>query len=230
MEMMRKLSILSVVVLIVSGCVSSGTYKAKEQESIQLKQSLDSTKGDYSDLQEKSKKLAEDNEAMVLKLNKLAEDKDATMLKLKKLEADFSEVTAGNEKLKSDSEQLKKENEKLITAAKPENLLKTLVESFSMLQAENVRLKQALVSAEKAAQKNGPESSLEHRSVVAKPVASVDEGTNDKLKSSSAQSKESVDPAKEPADRSIEKKVDEKQTRSPAVEENLPEEPAAELK
>ncbi len=146
--------IIGAVMLACGGCVSSGTYQAKEQESLQLKKNLEVTRGDYSELQEKSRKLSEDNDAMALKL--------------KKLDADFAELKVENEKLKL-------ENEKLVAALKPENLLKTLVDSFSALQIENAKLKQELASAEKTAQKKEPEPPVKLKPVIIKPSATIDD-------------------------------------------------------
>jgi regulator of replication initiation timing len=146
------------VLLACGGCVSSGTYQAKEQKSLQLKKNLEVTKGDYSELQEKSKKLSEDNDAMALML--------------KKLDADFAE-------LKVDNEKLKLENEKLVAALKPENLLKTLLESFSALQMENAKLKQELASSEKAVQKKEPEPPVKLKPVIIKPFETIDDRTTE---------------------------------------------------
>lgn len=141
----------SFAALLTSGCVSSGTYQAKEQQSLQLSRDLENSKNAQSELLDKNKKLLEENAAL--------------NLKLKNLNADF----AG----------LKAENDKLLTAVKPENLLKVLVDSFSSLQAENSKLKQALDVAEKASQKKETDPPVQLTPVITKPgVISSGEGAD----------------------------------------------------
>ena len=165
------IAISSLAAITVGGCVSSGTYQAKEQESLELKKSLLNTKGDYSELQEKNKKLAEDYET--------------ALTKLKKINADFAEIKAENEKLKL-------ENEKLATAVKPENLLKSFTDAFTMLQAENAKLKQAFASAAGGAEKKEAELPVKLTPVVAKPAVSPEEGGSSQIKSSGGLSREST--------------------------------------
>jgi regulator of replication initiation timing len=151
----------SFAALLTSGCVSSGTYQAKEQESLQLSRNLENSKNAQSELLDKNKKLLEEN--------------DALSLKLKNLNADFTGLKAENDKLKS-------ENDKLVTAIKPENLLKALVDTFSNLQAENNKLKQALDAAEKASQKKETDPPVQLTPVIAKPGVISSGGGADKPK------------------------------------------------
>jgi DNA repair exonuclease SbcCD ATPase subunit len=115
--------VVSLAGALMGGCVSSGTYQAKEQETQLLNKNLEATKSAVGELQEKSKKQGEENETL----------------------------KALNKKLESDIAELKGLNEKLNAAAKPENLLKTLGESLAALQAENASLKQALAEGKKSA-------------------------------------------------------------------------------
>jgi len=129
--MKRKLigfALLAVTAALAGGCVSSGTYQAKEQETQQLSKNLDETRGSYSQLKDKYDKL----EAVS---NEQSE-------KLKKISAELAE--------------LKVENAKLVDATQPESLLKTLAETFTVqqqkireLKAENAKMKQELLAPQK---------------------------------------------------------------------------------
>jgi len=163
-------TICSLAALTLCGCVSSGTYQSKELESLELKKSLQTTKGDYSELLEKNKKLAAENDAM--------------FLKLKKIDADIAEMKVDNEKLKL-------ENEKLAAAVKPENLLKSLFASFNALQAENAKLKQAVTASDSAQQKKA-ELPVKLSPVVVKPAVNHEEEVSPQIKSSVALPKESA--------------------------------------
>lgn len=218
-------AIFSAAALLTTGCVSSGTYQAKEQESLQLKKNLEETKSVYSELQDKSKKLAEDNDAMILKLKKL----DADLVELKadndryKLEID--KLKAEIDKLKLENDTLKIDNEKLSTAVKPENLLKTFVELFATIQTENVKLKQALAAAEKAAQKKDAEPPIKLNPVVTKPTATI-ENSGDKQKETVELPRDSADASKKSAEKKIEPKNDKPKAEPAVIEDKLPGKPS----
>jgi ferredoxin-NADP reductase len=112
------------MVVVLGGCVSSGTYQAKEQESHQLGRSLEEMKSAYTELQVKCGKFESANSEQGEQLKKVA-----------------AELAI-----------LKQENEKLAAAARPDNLLKALAETLATLQvkvdqlkAENAKLKQELL-------------------------------------------------------------------------------------
>lgn len=111
-------------VMALGGCVSSGTYQAKEQESQQLGKSLEEVKASYAELQAKCGKFAAANSEQSEQLKKF-----------------FTELAL-----------LKQENEKLAEAARPDNLLKSLAETLATLQqkveqlkVENAKMKQELL-------------------------------------------------------------------------------------
>lgn len=111
-------------VMVLGGCVSSGTYQVKEQENQQLGKSLEEAKNSYNELKEKCGKV----------------------------EATSSEQGEQLKKLTAELALLKQENERLAEAARPDNLLKSLVDSFAALQqrveqlkAENAKMKQELL-------------------------------------------------------------------------------------
>lgn len=117
--------VVSLAAMLTAGCVSTGTYQAKEQETQLLKKSLEDTESGLSELKDRNKKLSNDYEL--------------ALSKLKVIESEMSE--------------LRIENEKLTNAVKPENLLKTLVDSYNSVQAENLKLKQTLSAIEKSTKK-----------------------------------------------------------------------------
>ena len=177
----RFVVLVSMVAMLSGGCVSSGTYQAKEQESLLLKKTLDETTTGLSELQEKNRKLNAEN--------------DLVYKKLKKLEAEMSD--------------LKTENEKLVESIKPENLLKTFVNSFNALQAENLKLKDTLSAAEKVS-KQLAEPSEKHLPAITKPAAT------EKVKEISALPGEKLDSVlKETSEKPVDQKVD---LDKPAVE------------
>lgn len=141
------LAVMIAVVSLGSGCVSTGTYQAKEQESLQLSKSLEESKTVNSEIIDKNAKLTAETEAL----------RD----KLKKLDSEFAI-------LKEESTRLKDENAKLVEAVKPENLLKALAGSLATLQNENSKLKLALENAEKMV-KSSPEP-LKITPDIAKPA------------------------------------------------------------
>lgn len=148
----------AVSVISLCGCVSSGTYQAKEQESQQLGRSLEETKNAYNELQEKCARLEASNSGQVEKLAKLS--------------ADFAA--------------LQQENAKLAEAVKPENLLKSLAETVAALQqrvdvlkAENAKMKQELLVPQKLQPVESPprKAPLDKAALPLAPVA----GTNNDL-------------------------------------------------
>lgn len=111
-------------VMALGGCVSSGTYQVKEQENQQLGKSLEEAKSSYNELKEKCGKV----------------------------EAVRSEQDEQLKKLTAELALLKQENERLVAASRPDNLLKSLADSFAALQqrveqlkAENAKMKQELL-------------------------------------------------------------------------------------
>lgn len=130
-----------------SGCVSTGTYQAKEQESLQLSKSLDESKTALGEMSDRNSKLATETEALNGKLKKL--DGEFAILK-----EESARLKDDNSKLKDETARLKEENAKLTEAAKPENLLKALADSLATLQNENSKLKLALEDAEKSVKKS----------------------------------------------------------------------------
>jgi hypothetical protein len=65
------LAIMVAVVSLGNGCVSTGTYQAKEQESMQLSKSLDESKTALAEISDKNGKLTAENEVLSGKLKKL---------------------------------------------------------------------------------------------------------------------------------------------------------------
>lgn len=178
----RFVVLVSMAAMLSGGCVSSGTYQAKEQESLLLKKTLDETTTGLSELQEKNRQLNAEN--------------DLVYKKLKKLESEMSD--------------LKTENEKLAEGVKPENLLKTFVNSFNALQAENLKLKDALSAAAKVSQKQLAEPPVKHVPVITKPAAT------EKVKEISDLPDEKLDSVlKETSEKPVDQKVD---LDKPAVE------------
>lgn len=176
----RFVVLVSMMAMLSGGCVSSGTYQAKEQESLLLKKTLDETTTGLSELQEKNRKLNAEN--------------DLVYKKLKKLESEMSD--------------LKAENEKLAESVKPENLLKTFLNSFNALQAENLKLKEALSAAEKVSQKQLAEPPVKPAPVITKPAATP--AATDKIMEKSDAAREKIDPSnKESSKKPGEQKVDE---------------------
>lgn len=184
-----KLALLvSMVAMLSGGCVSSGTYQAKERESMLLKKSLEETSAGMNELQEKNNKLKDENE-------KLKDENGSISLKLKKLESEMSV--------------LKIENEKLTEDVKPENLLKTLVNSYNAVQAENLKLKQALSVAEKVSQKKAPEPPVKLDPIISMPVTRPDKGAVEEVKEPSGSNGETPDSSlnessEEPVDQKVE--------------------------
>ncbi len=150
----------SVSCMFLGGCVTSGTYQAKEQERQQVSRNLQETKNSYTELKEKFGKLEEANneqsaglkklsaEAVEMKMEnaKFAEANNEQSARLKKMSAEAEETRLENarlaEKTQKQSEnlkmisaefvELKLENAKLIEAIKPENILKTLAETITV--------------------------------------------------------------------------------------------------
>lgn len=141
------LAVMAIVVALGSGCVSSGTYQAKEQESLQLSKSLEESKGTISEMTDKNAKLSTESEALAGKLKKLDGEFSA-------LKEESGKLKDENSKLKDESSKLKEENARLAEAAKPENLLKSLADSLATLQNENSKLKLSLENVEKTVKKN----------------------------------------------------------------------------
>ncbi|NVO21725.1 MAG: hypothetical protein HXX13_18650 [Bacteroidetes bacterium] len=169
----------SLVALLSGGCVSSGTYQAKEQESLLLKKTLDEKITGLSELQDKNKKLNDENELIAKQF--------------KKLESEMAD--------------LKAENEKLAERVKPENLLKTLVNSFNALQAENLKLKEAISVTEKVSQKQLSEPSVKPVPVITKPAATLD--ATDKVMEKTDAAGEKIDQSvKDSSEKPVEQKVD----------------------
>jgi len=219
-----------VAALLTSGCVSSGTYKAKEQESIQLSRNLEETKGAYQELEEKNKKLTAEGEALNEKLKQLDTEIADFKLDIEKLKVDNAKYKLEGENYKLENENYRLENEKLSLAAKPENLLKTLADSIAALQAENAKLKQSLVLAEKVPVKKDPEPPVKLNPVVTKPAAAVEESSAGKAIASPETGNESALLPKDSTESLVEPKSEELQVQAPVIDDNLPKEPAAELK
>jgi len=219
-----------VAALLTSGCVSSGTYKAKEQESIQLSRNLEETKGAYQELEEKNKKLTAEGEALNEKLKKLNTEIADFKLDIEKLKVDNAKYKLEGENYKLENENYKFENEKLSLAAKPENLLKTLADSIAALQAENAKLRQSLVLAEKVPVKKDPEPPVILNPVVTKPAAAVEENSAGKAIASPETGKESAPQPVDTSEKPAELKNEESREQTPVIDDNLPKEPAAELK
>ena len=144
---------ISICVMILSGCVSSGTYRAKEDESIQLSRNLDEAQKANIDLMQKNRALADENEALARKLK---------------------DLDAGMAAFRQEQEALKLENERLKSAVKPENIIKTLIESIASLQAENAKLKQEIASAEKVSPVKAPVPPVKLSPVLTRPIAAID--------------------------------------------------------
>lgn len=116
--------------LFAGGCVSSGTYTTKEQEALQLSKDLQTTKGSYSELEDKYNKA-------------LSENSD-----LKKQITDMEEQ---GKKVVDELNALKVKHDKLVAENRPENLVKKIGERFTelqqaidKLQAENEALKKKI--------------------------------------------------------------------------------------
>ena len=150
----------SVSGMLLGGCVTSGTYQAKEQERQQLSRNLEEIKTSYTELKEKYGKLDEASnelsaklkrisaEAVEMKLEnvKVAEVNNEQSVELKKLAAESAGLKLANKRLaeenikqsenlkmiSADFVELKLENAKLLDALKPENILKSLAENFKM--------------------------------------------------------------------------------------------------
>ncbi len=176
------------------GCVSTGTYQQKEQESLMLNKSLDESRILYSNLQAKYKKLGEENTEQELELKKLKVELSESIIKnnglvevTKKLATDNNDLKVENEKLtttnsslslkvkklSTEFEDMKLAHEKLVIAVKPENILKTAGEYFAEMQQkidkltkENTSLGQALKEFRKA-----PETTVKEQD--SKPAAAV---------------------------------------------------------
>lgn len=180
------LAVMMSVVLTGSGCVSTGTYQAKELESLQLSKSLEESKSTISEINDKNAKLAAESEALSGKLKKL----DVELIALKQ---EIDRLKNDNSKLKDESSRLKDENLKMAEALKPENLLKALANSLAELQSENSKLKLALEDVEKSVKKNSeplritPDiakpAPVEEKKVDEKPAS---DSKNDTMKSESA--------------------------------------------
>lgn len=135
--------------VLISGCVSSGTYQLKEQESLQLSRSLEESKAAYSALEKKLAGVEGEKGALESSLNKQKGELADFSAKGEKLAAELSEARGEVEKLTRQSaeqaEKLKKlavefvelkgEKEKLYLANQG------LSVDVSRLTAENAELK-----------------------------------------------------------------------------------------
>lgn len=155
------LAVVATVLSLGSGCVSTGTYQAKEQESAQLSKNLEESKGIISEISEKNRKLLKESETLAASLKVLEEE-------LTRLKEESVRLKDDNGKLIEESGRLREENAKLSEAAKPENLLKSLANSLATLLNENSRLKLALEDAEKSSKMNSDPIKISPE--IAKPV------------------------------------------------------------
>lgn len=165
------LALLTAVVLLGSGCVSTGTYQAKEQESQQLTRNLEECKSSLSESSASCAKLAAEAETLHGRLKKLDADMAALQAESSRLQDDYL-------KLKDESARLKEENARLAATVKPENLVKALANSLAELQNENSRLKLALENTGKAA-KTSPEP-LRITPDIGKPVPAEEKKPGEK--------------------------------------------------
>lgn len=165
------LFILFTVVLLCGGCVSTGTYQAKELESQQLSKSLEESKNTITEINDKNAKLTAESETLGSKLMKL--DGEIAVLK-----EETGRLKDENSKLKDESSRLKEENIKLAEAVKPENLLKTLASTLAEIQNENSKLKLALEDAGKVAKQNS--EPLKIKPDIAKPAPVEEKKGEDK--------------------------------------------------
>jgi chromosome segregation ATPase len=165
------LIIMFTVVMLGSGCVSTGTYQAKEQESLQLSKSLEESKATISEISDKNARLTTEAEALGGKVRKL----DGEIATLKE---ETAKLKGENSKLKEESSRLKEENAKLAEAVKPDNLLKSLANSMAELQRENSKLKLSLEDAGKAAKQSA--EPLRIMPDIAKPAPVEEKKVEDK--------------------------------------------------
>lgn len=169
-----KFAVLTMMITVVSlgsGCVSTGTYQAKEQESMQLSKNLEESKATLSEVNDKNMKLTAETETLNGKLKKM----DGELATLKEESARLKD---DNSKLRDETARLKEENAKLAEAVKPENLLKALANSLAELQGENSKLKLALEDAGKAAKKSS--EPLRITPEIAKPAPAEEKKSEEK--------------------------------------------------
>lgn len=108
------------VMALLSGCVSSGTYQLKEQESLQLGKNLEESRAAYASLEKK--------------LAAVESERGELESSLKKQKGELSDSSARGEKLASELAEARGEAEKLTrqSAEQAEKLKKLAVEFFEL--------------------------------------------------------------------------------------------------
>lgn len=137
-------TVLGVGALFLSGCVSSGTYQLKEQESQLLSKNLEESRRQYGDLQKKYRQLEDENSDLTSSIRKQKGELAEAASRNEKLAATNAELTAQSKALAADLADARGEVERKIQANTDlSEKMKKLAVDFVDLKAERDKVSQA---------------------------------------------------------------------------------------
>jgi len=190
------------------GCVSTDTYKVKEQEVQALSKNnqdmQEQNKGllrEQEELRTKADTLARENEGLKDQVQKLSSASEDLKAQAGQLGRDNEGIRAQVQTLTRKIEDLQAENEKLAAMTRPENLLRTLGDQFNKLQkqiealrAENEMAKKSQAAPRDAAGGEGDRLSEPAKGEVV-PATTPSEGSQEE-KTREAQPQPAADAVK----------------------------------